>query len=234
MDGSTGRLQMRRLLSASPADQRRVIAAMTPLDMLMLDADFESWAHDSQLAPPGEGWRCWLMMAGRGFGKTRAGAEWVNALANAKPKSRIALVGASLAEARSVMVEGVSGVLSVARRRRRQVKWEPSLGRLTWPNGSEAQLFSGDQADGLRGPEHQFAWCASGARFAGCASNRDRAAKCTASRAGERQLLRRRIGADRCLGREGGAAGVVDRGRLALPEPGRRPRFVCQKHRSAR
>jgi phage terminase large subunit-like protein len=57
------------------------------------------------------------------------------------------------------MVEGVSGVLSVARRRRHRVKWEPSLGRLTWPNASEAQIFSGDNPDGLRGPEHDFAWC---------------------------------------------------------------------------
>lgn len=58
-----------------------------------------------------------------------------------------------------MMVEGVSGVLSVAKRRRHRVKWEPSIGRLRWPNGSEAQLFSGDNPDGLRGPEHDFAWC---------------------------------------------------------------------------
>jgi phage terminase large subunit-like protein len=57
------------------------------------------------------------------------------------------------------MVEGVSGVLSVARRRRHKVRWEPSIGRLRWPNGSEAQIFSGDNPDGLRGPEHDFAWC---------------------------------------------------------------------------
>ena len=57
------------------------------------------------------------------------------------------------------MVEGVSGVLAVAKRNRSRIAWEPSLGRLRWPNGSEAQLFSGDNADGLRGPEHDFAWC---------------------------------------------------------------------------
>ena len=72
---------------------------------------------------------------------------------------RIALVGATIDEARTVMVEGVSGVLSVARLQRHRVKWEPSLGRLTWPGGSVAKLFSGDNADGLRGPEHHFAWC---------------------------------------------------------------------------
>jgi phage terminase large subunit-like protein len=99
------------------------------------------------------------MLAGRGFGKTRAGAEWIEKIARSRPGVRIALVGATIDEARRVMVEGVSGVLSVARRRRHRVKWEPSLGRLRWPNGSEAQLFSGDSPDGLRGPEHDFAWC---------------------------------------------------------------------------
>ena len=111
------------------------------------------------MPPKGEGWRVWLMMAGRGFGKTRAGAEWIFGLADAKPGARIALVGATIGDARTVMVEGVSGLLAVAKLRRRRLEWEPSLGRLRWPNGSEAQLFSGDNADGLRGPEHDFAWC---------------------------------------------------------------------------
>jgi len=98
------------------------------------------------------------MLAGRGFGKTRAGSEWIFRLANARPKVRIALVGATIAEARSIMVEGVSGLITVARQYRRKLNWEPSIGRLSWPNGSEARLFSGDNADGLRGPEHDFAW----------------------------------------------------------------------------
>ena len=127
--------------------------------MLKLDADFETWAHANQLPPSGEGWRVWLMRAGRGFGKTRAGAEWIYRLAEGKAGVRIALVGGTIAEARSIMVEGVSGLLSVARRCRRRLNWEPSLGRLNWPNGSQAVLFSGESPDGLRGPEHDFAWC---------------------------------------------------------------------------
>jgi phage terminase large subunit-like protein len=99
------------------------------------------------------------MMAGRGFGKTRAGAEWIFRLANGRSGARIALVGANIADARSVMVEGVSGLRAVAGRYRTKLTWAPSLGRLKWPNGSEAQLFSGDHADGLRGPEFEFAWC---------------------------------------------------------------------------
>ena len=154
----TTRELTRALLKASPEEQRRIIWSMTAADVLALDADFEAWAHEAQLPPKREGWRTWLMMAGRGFGKTRAGAEWVETIARSRPGVRIALVGATIDEARRVMVEGVSGVLSVAKMRRHRVKWEPSIGRLKWPNGSEAQLFSGDNPDGLRGPEHDFAW----------------------------------------------------------------------------
>jgi phage terminase large subunit-like protein len=127
--------------------------------LLRLDACFEAWAHESQLPPQTEGWRVWLLMAGRGFGKTRAGAEWVHGMAHSRPGVRIALAGATIADARSIMVEGVSGLLAVAALHRQKLSWEPSLGRIKWPNGSEAQLFSGDNADGLRGPEHDLAWC---------------------------------------------------------------------------
>jgi phage terminase large subunit-like protein len=147
-------------LAKAPIEERiRIIRGMSPQELLRLDACFEAWAHVSQLPPQAEGWRTWLLMAGRGFGKTRAGAEWVHAVASSRPGVRIALVGATIADARAVMVEGVSGLLSVAKLRRKRLLWEPSLGRLKWPNGSEAQLFSGDNADGLRGPEHDVAWC---------------------------------------------------------------------------
>lgn len=163
MDLSPGRL-MRSLAKAAPEDQRRIIYNMTVADLLSHDGDFEGWAHKSQLPPKKAGWRTWLMLAGRGFGKTRAGAEWIEKIARSRPGARIALAGATIDEGRRVMVEGVSGILAVAKRRRHRVKWEPSLGRLRWPNGSEAQLFSGDNPDGLRGPEHDFAWCAANLR----------------------------------------------------------------------
>jgi phage terminase large subunit-like protein len=154
------------LARASLEDQVRIINSMTPIELLRLDACFEAWAHESQLPPDGEGWRVWLMMAGRGFGKTRAGSEWINGLATARPGSRIALVGATIGESRSVMVEGTSGLLRVAKLNGARVSWEPSLGRLRWRNGSEAQLFSGENADGLRGPEHDFAWADELAKWA--------------------------------------------------------------------
>jgi phage terminase large subunit-like protein len=153
------RNEMRTLAFLDPAEQDRVIRCTTVSDALKFDVQFENWAHDNQLPPKEEGWRTWLLQAGRGFGKTRAGAEWVNGLAMARRGSRIALVGANIGDARSVMVEGTSGLLAVARAHGRRLRWEPSLNRLTWPNGSVAELFSGDNPDGLRGPEHDFAWC---------------------------------------------------------------------------
>jgi phage terminase large subunit-like protein len=152
------RHEMAKLKDGTEEQQRRAINHLSASDLLKLDADFETWAHWNQLPPNSEGWRVWLMMAGRGFGKTRAGAEWIHRLANGKAGVHVALIGATIADARSIMVEGVSGLLSIARRHRRRLNWEPSLGRLKWPNGSVAHLFSGDNPDGLRGPEHDFAW----------------------------------------------------------------------------
>ena len=138
--------EMRTLAFLSPEQQERVINSATVADTFMLDVAFENWAHKNQLPPPEDGWRTWLLMAGRGFGKTRAGAEWIHGLAMARPKVRIALVGANIGDARSVMVEGLSGLLAVARARGCRLRWEPSLNRLKWPNGSQAKLFSGDSA----------------------------------------------------------------------------------------
>jgi phage terminase large subunit-like protein len=154
------------LAKATPKERTRIIHSMSPIELLRLDAYFEAWAHSGQLPPEGEGWRVWLMMAGRGFGKTRAGAEWVHALTSAKRGLRIALVGATIHEARNIMVEGVSGLLRVARMNGEKLTWEPSLGKLRWRNGSEAQLFSGENPDGLRGPEHDFAWADELAKWA--------------------------------------------------------------------
>ena len=152
------RAQVAQFRDLDRAAQLELLSKMTPADMLEFDALFEIWAHAGQLPPDGEGWRLWLMMAGRGFGKTRAGAEWVLTLARSAPM-RIALVGATIDEARRVMVEGNSGLLTLAKKRRIALDFEPSQGRLTFRNGSIAQLFSGDNPDGLRGPEHHIAWC---------------------------------------------------------------------------
>jgi phage terminase large subunit-like protein len=142
---------MLALAMMTPGEQRAWLSKCGPEDALLIDAAFEAWHAKGQLEPTDAGWRVWLMMAGRGFGKTRAGAEWIHRLAMIRPV-RIALVGASIAEARLVMVEGVSGILSVARRKRHRLIWVPRFGLLTWRRGWVGLFFSGDLAEGLRGP----------------------------------------------------------------------------------
>ena len=115
------------------------------------------WARPGQRPPAGD-WSIWLIMAGRGFGKTRAGAEWVRSIAEGDGSARFALVGANYAETRTVMVEGESGLLSIAPPDQRPA-WEPSLKRLTWDNGAQAHLYSAAEPEGLRGPQHSHGWC---------------------------------------------------------------------------
>lgn len=118
--------------------------------------DWPLWARVDQLPPEGS-WRCWLLLGGRGSGKTRSGAEFVRALAD-KAGLRIALVAPSFGEARAVMIEGVSGLLSVHPDEARP-KFEPSKRLVTWANGTQAQVFSAEEPDGLRGPQFDAAWC---------------------------------------------------------------------------
>jgi phage terminase large subunit-like protein len=104
----------------------------------------------------------WLVLGGRGSGKTRAGAEWVRSRACGDDQiddaPRIALVGKTLGEVRNVMIEGPSGLLAIHARRERPV-FEPSKRRLTWPNGAVAEMFSADEREALRGPQFSAAWC---------------------------------------------------------------------------
>lgn len=99
----------------------------------------------------------WLILAGRGFGKTRTGAESVRAEAERDKSGRIALVGPTAADVRDVMVEGESGILAISPPWFRPT-YEPSKRRLTWPNGAIATTYSADEPDRLRGPQHSFAW----------------------------------------------------------------------------
>jgi phage terminase large subunit-like protein len=126
-----------------------------------LNADFEILAHDHQLTPQrannGQPWTTWLILGGRGAGKTRAGAEWVRGLAINDPNARIALIGETEHDAREVMVEGVSGLLAVHRHDERP-QWIPSRRRLEWKNGAEAQVFSAEDPESLRNPQFSAAW----------------------------------------------------------------------------
>lgn len=139
-----------------------LIAGSDPRTREALLKDWEVWARADQL-PPGGDWRNWLILGGRGAGKTRAGAEWVRAVALARksygePARQIALVGESIADVREVMIEGVSGLLAIHTRGERP-RWEPSRRRLEWPNGAVAYAFSADDPESLRGPQFDAAWC---------------------------------------------------------------------------
>jgi phage terminase large subunit-like protein len=124
---------------------------------------FELFARDDQKPPEGD-WRRWLILGGRGSGKTRSGAEWVRARATGQGfdtgplARRIALVAPTFDEARMVMIEGVSGLLAVHDNTWRPV-FEPTKRLLTWPNGCVAQVFTAEEPDGLRGPQFDAAWC---------------------------------------------------------------------------
>ncbi|WP_294354189.1 terminase family protein [uncultured Sphingomonas sp.] len=144
-----------RLARLSPAARTRILRQLPVGHRRELAGRWSLRAHEGQLAPPGD-WQVWLIRAGRGFGKTRAGAEWVNAAARSAAV-RVALVGATIEDARRVMVEGPSGVIAVAGADA-AVVWKPTAGEVRWPSGAVATVYSAANAESLRGPEHHFAW----------------------------------------------------------------------------
>lgn len=133
-------------------------------DFATLKRDWRFWARPEQQPPEGD-WRTWLILAGRGFGKTRTGAEWVRAAAEADGELRIALIGATGNDARAVMVEGESGLLAIAPPGLKPV-WEPSRRRVSWKSGAQAFLYSAEEPGQLRGPQHHIAWCDELAKWA--------------------------------------------------------------------
>lgn len=149
---------LRDRLAMLPAEQRGgVLAPLAAADQLALLESWQAAARPAQLPPEGE-WTTWLILAGRGFGKTRAGAEWITAKARAHPGCRIALIGTTAHDAQSVMLEGESGLLAVAGAAF-QPEWQAGKRRLLWPNGAMATLFSAVEPDQLRGPQFHFGWC---------------------------------------------------------------------------
>lgn len=151
------------LASLPPAEREARLAAIPPEVRAELLHHWPFWARPNQLPPEGR-WLTWLVLAGRGFGKTRCGAEWVRSMVcGATPlatgrASRVAIVAETAADARDVMVEGESGLLGVHPRDWRPI-YEPSKRRVTWPNGAVATLYNAVEPDQLRGPQHDLAWC---------------------------------------------------------------------------
>lgn len=148
--------------SGSEAEQAAFLAGLSDNALLALPWLWEFWALEHQLAPEGD-WRSWVIMGGRGAGKTRAGAEWVRAqVEGARPGDagrarHVALVGETMDQVREVMVFGESGLMACSPPDRRPV-WEATRRRLVWPNGAVAQAFSAHEPDSLRGPQFDLAW----------------------------------------------------------------------------
>ncbi|CTQ34245.1 hypothetical protein JAN5088_03038 [Jannaschia rubra] len=150
------------IASASTSEREAFLAALTENELAALPYLFDFWALDHQLPPEGD-WRTWVILGGRGAGKTRAGAEWIrDKVEGSRPLQagsarRVALVGETYDQVRDVMIEGESGILRCSPPDRRPV-WKATQRKLIWPNGAEAQAFSAHDFEAMRGPQFDAAW----------------------------------------------------------------------------
>ncbi len=148
---------MRQLAGMKDKEIRQVLGTLGAAQMREVERRWYGFENDGQREPPGD-WRIWLIRAGRGFGKTRAGSEWVSEIARSVPTARIALVAATQADGQRVMIEGPSGLLAVARDGEKP-RWVKARRELRFSSGAVATLYSAEAGEELRGPEHDFAWC---------------------------------------------------------------------------
>ncbi|HEY0131767.1 MAG TPA: terminase family protein [Allosphingosinicella sp.] len=159
--GFAGLLREAAAVFESDEDWDWFVDGLAPPVLRALHHDWSWQAHEGQGAPAlsdsGGEWRVWLLMAGRAFGKTYAGAQWVTEQARAHPGARIALVGASVDEVVKVMIEGPSGLIALARHDE-PVEWVPTHSTLRFHSGAVAFVYSAAAGEKLRGPEHHFAW----------------------------------------------------------------------------
>lgn len=158
-------MNLSSLASLPPEVRSQALSALTDDQCRALLHDWRFLARSNQLPPDGE-WQNWLILAGRGFGKTRTGAEWAREELKAGA-SRLGLIAPTASDARDVMVEGESGLLAVCWAGDKthsgeplgRPQYEPSKRRLTWANGAIATLFSAEEPERLRGPQHDRLWC---------------------------------------------------------------------------
>ncbi len=185
------------MLCAAKRRLKQTLDRLDHNDLWFIEGDWPTWAHAAQLPPGGhkalQDWSSWLILGGRGSGKTRAGAEWVRSLIRSPSRPvrplRIALVGPSYAEAREVMVEGVSGLMSLEWHDRRP-ELVSSRRLLVWPDGSQAHLFSAEDPEQLRGPQFDLAWCDGILRWPAIPIRRTTGCCSVASRWGMKTLTR--------------------------------------------
>lgn len=161
---SEEQLSLAQILAQMDDEAReKTLSEMSPEALASLKHDWNFWSRPNQRAPEGL-WTTWLVLAGRGFGKTRMGAEWVREVARKYPGCRIALVAETAADARDVMIKGDSGLLNTDPLLTEDC-WSPTNRCLTWPNGSKAWCYNATEPDQLRGPQHHFGWVDELAKF---------------------------------------------------------------------
>ena len=144
-------------LAALPSAQRvEILAGLNAEQLIGINYAWPFWARPDQMPPPGD-WRTWLNLGGRGSGKTRTAVEWIRGEVSAGRRRQIGIVGPTIEALRRVQIEGPSGILAVSPPTERPV-YEMTVGRLVWPNGAVAHLFSAEEPDRLRGPNLDAAW----------------------------------------------------------------------------
>lgn len=148
---------LNELITLTKEERREMILSLTPEQATKYMYEWTEWGRLKQQEPPGD-WRTWLLLAGRGFGKTRTGSEFIRKNVEEGRARRIALVAPTAADARDIMIEGESGILAISPPWFMPI-YEPSKRRITWPNGTIATAYSADEPERLRGPNHDLAWC---------------------------------------------------------------------------
>ena len=146
------------------ANWHEFVDELSDREALELFYDWPTWARHNQTIPPGADWTIWMILAGRGWGKTRCGAEFVRYHAENGLAGRIALIAEDAGDARDVMVEGESGILAISHPKCKPT-FVPSKRRLEWPNGAIATIYSDNDPETLRGPQHDLAWVDELAKF---------------------------------------------------------------------
>jgi hypothetical protein len=134
--------------------REQILDGLSDEQALALRHDWHFWARPNQLPPPGA-WTIWLLLSGRGFGKTRSGAEWVRE--QVRDFEFVNLIGATADDARDIMIEGESGILACCPESERP-EYLPSKRRLDWPNGAVSLIFTADEPERLRGKQHARVW----------------------------------------------------------------------------
>lgn len=148
----------RRFFHLDRDQKTAFVEQLEPTEARELQYLWEAWARQNQLPPPDGQWVTWVMLGGRGMGKTRGGAEFIRSKVERGEWGRIALVARTAADVRDVMLDGESGLMAISHPDFLP-KHEPTRRRLVWPNGAIATTFSAEEPNSLRGPQHDGAWC---------------------------------------------------------------------------